>query len=473
MKVLITGANGYIGRRLKKKMLESDDVSLRLMVRNKKSITPDIVQKAEIVEADTFDPQSLDRALDGVEVAYYLIHSMASGPGYREKDRESAENFRNAAIRQGVKRIIYLGGLGVKESASEHLLSRIETGEILSARPDAIQCLWFRAGVIIGSGSASFEIIRNLVQKLPIMITPAWVQTRAQPIGVSDVVNYLYEAKDLEEEGNFIIDIGSDEMSYGQIMKTTAEVMGLKRYFIPVPFFTPRFSSYWLGLLTPVPVSIAKALIEGLRSEVVRQNCIADVLFTFRPAPFKLVVAQALEEIEQQQVISRWSDSGSWENGKNIADAIFVDRHEIPLGAITPEMMFKNFCCIGGDYGWFSYSFLWELRGFADKLLGGVGLNRGRRCHLSLRVGDTIDFWKVADIEENRRLLLVAQMKVPGKAWLEYRIENKTLIQSAYFYPDGVLGRIYWYAMIPFHYFIFRDMAGQLIKRAKDTSIIK
>jgi len=448
-------------------MLNDESVTLRLMVRNKKSIAPDLAHRIEIVEADTFDSESLDRSLNGIDVAYYLIHSMASGAGYRDKDRQSAENFRDAAIRQGVKRIIYLGGLGVKESASEHLLSRIETGEILSARPEAIQCLWFRAGVIIGSGSASFEIIRNLVQKLPVMITPAWVQTRAQPVGVNDVVNYLFEAKDLQEEGNLVIDIGSDVMSYGEIMKTTAEMMGLKRYFIPVPFLSPHLSSYWLGILTPVPVSIAKALIEGLRSEVVRQNCIADVLFTFRPAPFKEVVAKALEEIEQQQVISRWSDSGSWENGKNIADAIFIDRHQAPLGSIAPERMFRTFCCIGGEYGWFSYSFLWELRGLADKLIGGVGLNRGRRCHLNLRVGDSIDFWKVADIEQNKRLLLVAQMKVPGKAWLEFRIENGMLIQSAYFYPDGLLGRIYWYAMIPFHYFIFGDMLRQLIKRAK------
>lgn len=467
MKVLISGANGYIGRRLKDKILQDDNLDLRLMVRHKKSMAHEESGKVEIIEADTFDTESLNRALEGIDIAYYLIHSMASGPDYREKDRESAENFRDAAIRQGVKRIVYLGGLGVKENVSEHLLSRIETGEILSAKPEEIQCIWFRAGIIIGSGSASFEIIRNLVQKLPIMITPAWVQTRAQPIGVNDVVNYLYEAKDLETEGNSIIDIGSDEMSYGEIMKATAEVMGLKRYFIPVPLLTPRLSSYWLGILTPVPVSIAKALIEGLKCEVVRQNRIADVLFTFRPSPFKAVVAQALEEIEQQQVISRWSDSGSWENGKNIADALFVDRHEAPLGSITPETMFKTFCCIGGDYGWFSYSFLWKLRGCADKLMGGAGLNRGRRCHLNLRVGDTIDFWKVADIEQNRRLLLVAQMKVPGKAWLEFRIENNTLIQSAYFYPDGLLGRIYWYAMIPFHYFIFGDMVRQLVERAK------
>ena len=468
MKVLISGANGYIGRRLKRRMLEDESISLRLMVRNRKSISTNGSERAEIVEADTFDPASLERAMEGVDVAYYLIHSMASGDDYREKDRKSAENFRDAAIAAGVKQIIYLGGLGVKESASEHLLSRIETGEILSAKPEAIECLWFRAGIIIGSGSASFEIIRNLVQKLPLMITPAWVHTRAQPIGVGDVVRYLYEAKELKGVGNLVIDIGTDEMSYKEIMQTTADVMGLKRIFISVPFLTPHFSSYWLGIITPVPVSIARALIEGLKSEVVRQNRIADTLFGFRPMPFKEAVAKALEEIEQQQVISRWSDSGSWENGKNIADALFIDRHEVPLGSITPQKMFRTLCCIGGESGWFSYSFLWELRGFADKLIGGVGLNRGRRCNIDLRVGDSVDFWKVADIEENRRVLLVAQMKLPGKAWLEFRIEEGSLIQSAYFYPEGILGRLYWYAMMPFHYFIFADMVRQLVRRAQE-----
>ncbi len=222
-------------------------------------------------------------------------------------------------------------------------------------------------------------------------------------------------------------------------------------------------------MFTPVPVSIARALVEGLKSEVVRQNRIADTLFAFRPAPFAEAAAKALAEIEQQQVISRWSDSGSWENGKNIADALFIDRHETALGSISPQTMFRTFCCIGGEYGWFSYSFLWELRGLVDKLLGGAGLNRGRRCHTDLRVGDTIDFWKVADIEANRRLLLVAQMKLPGRAWLEFRIEEGKLIQSAYFYPDGVLGRLYWYAMMPFHYFIFGDMMRQLRQRAEEA----
>ena len=473
MKVLITGANGYIGRRLKRQMLEEPSVAVRLMVRNARSVSLPEGSNLEIVEGNSFDTDSLDRALEGIDVAYYLIHSMASGEHYRELDRQSARNFREAAIRQGVGRIVYLGGLGVKESASEHLLSRIETGEILSAKPDQVQCLWFRAGVIIGSGSASFEIIRNLVQKLPVMITPEWVRTRAQPIGVRDVVRYLDAAKELGTKESLVIDIGADELSYREMMERTAGVMGLKRLLIPVPFFTPGLSSYWLGLFTPVPVSIARALIEGLRSEVVRQNRIADDLFAFRPEPFESAVKAAIDEIEQQQVISRWSDSGGevWErdHGKDIADALFVDRRELELGSVTPRSLFAAISCIGGEQGWFRYSFLWKLRGLADKLLGGAGLNRGRRCETELRIGDSVDFWKVVDLEPEKRLLLFAQMKLPGRAWLEFRIEGGRLIQSAYFYPDGLAGRLYWYVMLPFHCFIFRDMAKTLLERAEEA----
>lgn len=475
MNILITGANGYIGRRLKHRMLEDGSVRIRLLVRHAKSITPSVAAKVEVVEGDTFHKDALDKALEGIEVAYYLIHSMGSDGDFRELDRQSAENFREAAIRQGVRRIVYLGGLGVKESASEHLLSRIETGEILSGRADQVQCVWFRAGVIIGSGSASFEIIRNLVEKLPVMITPSWVQTRAQPIGVDDVIRYLYKVKDIHSDENLVIDIGCEAMSYKKIMETTAAVMGLKRILIPVPLLTPHLSSHWLGLFTPVPVAIARSLIDGLKSEVLRQNTLADELFDFKPQTLKEAVASAIEEIERQQVISRWSDSdnGVWEHdhAKDIANALFIDRHYIDLGSLPPQQLFASIVCIGGSRGWFSYSFLWKLRGLMDKIIGGAGLNRGRRCESTLRIGDSVDFWKVVGLEENTRLLLFAQMKLPGKAWLEFKIEQGRLVQSAYFYPKGLLGRIYWYAMLPFHFFIFKDMARQLVARAKGAAL--
>ncbi len=284
MNILLTGANGYIGRRLKHRLLNESGVNLRLFVKYGQTLTAQ--EKCEIVEGNTFDVASLDRALEEIDVAYYLIHSMES-PDYRRLDRESALNFREACIRAGVKRIIYLGGLGEKESASEHLLSRIETGEILSARDEAVQTLWFRAGVIIGSGSASFEIIRHLVEKLPFMITPRWVDTLCQPTAEKDVIEYLALAAFLEHDGNVTIDIRSEVMSYRRLLLGYAEAVGLERFLIPVPFFTPKLSSYWLTLVTPVPYSVASALIEGLKSEVLVKNDNAKHLFpSINPIPY-------------------------------------------------------------------------------------------------------------------------------------------------------------------------------------------
>lgn len=471
MKILLTGANGYIGRLLKRELLKDSDINLRLMVRNPKTQSMETRQMCEVVAGNTFDIESLKNALKGVDTAYYLIHSLASR-NFKELDKTSAQNFLDAAVECGVKRIIYLGGLGVKADASEHLLSRIETGEILSSRPDKIQCIWFRAGVIIGSGSASFEIIRNLSQKLPIMITPKWVSTKAQPIGVYDVIRYLHDATDLEIRENIMIDIGSEAMRYGDMMLKTAKCMGLKRRIIPVPVLTPNLSSYWLMFFTPVPFKVAKSLIEGLSSEVTLQNNHARKYFDFEPVGFEEAVNIALHEIETNQVYSRWSNAGDgdvWEHDhqNDIANALFLDRKVMDISGIPKENVYVAFTSIGGENGWFKFDWLWEIRGFADKLFGGFGVNRGRRSHCDLRIGDCLDFWKVADLNENERLLLFAEMKVPGKAWLEFKIEGDQLIQSAYFYPKGLLGRIYWYMMVPTHYFIFKDMITQIVRKAR------
>jgi len=472
MKVLLSGANGYIGRRLKHKLLEDSNIELKVLVRNKKYISPTI-KNIEIIEGSTFDIPSLELALRGVDVAYYLIHSLAL-KDYEEKDRLSAKNFIDVAISCGVKRVIYLGGLGEKNTASTHLKSRIETGEILSANSEKINTIWFRAGVIIGSGSASFEIIRNIVQKLPIMITPKWVETKAQPIGVDDVVEYLYQGIYLENKDNLIVDIGTEQMSYKDMILKMGEVMGLKRYLFPVPFLSPKISSYWLTIFTPVPYNIASSLIDGLKSEVIVQNANSSKYFHFTPKSYKDAVNKALMEIEANQVISRWSDSYGdiWEkeHTKDIANAIFIDRKIVDLKGIDEQKVFESFMCIGGDNGWFGYDFLWNLRGLIDKLFGGYGINRGRRDSCSLRIGDGVDFWKVADVIENKRLLLFAQMKLPGKAWLEFVIEDNKLIQSAYFYPNGLWGRVYWYSLIPLHWLIFRNMIDTIIKQAKEKT---
>lgn len=470
MKVLLTGSTGYIGRRLKQELLNDENIELKLLVRNKKSISS-LNENAQVVEGDTFNKESLKEALKDVEVAYYLIHSL-SNENYKDLDKISAQNFVDIANECGVKRIIYLGGLGVKnENTSEHLLSRIETGEILSSNKN-LQTIWLRAGVIIGSGSASFEIIRNLTEKLPIMTTPKWVNTKAQPIAVSDVLSYLYNSLYLDVKENLIVDIGSEQLSYKNMMLKTAKVLGLKRILITLPFMSINLSSYWLNLFTPVPYAVAKALVEGLKSEVIIQNDHAKKYFpNIIPISYEEAVSNAIKEIEANQVISRWNDKGDgvWEkNAQNeISKAVFIDRKELDISNIEASKVYQSFIGIGGENGWFDFDFLWELRGIIDKLIGGVGLKRGRRSQCDLRISDCLDFWKVVDLQKDERLLLYAQMKLPGVAWLEFKIKDNKLIQSAYFYPKGVLGRLYWYALIPLHYFVFNNMIKSIIKKAK------
>ena len=312
MKILLTGATGYIGRRLQERLLSDDSVHLRLFVRNSRKVHPAAGNRIDLFEGDVLDQKSLQDALKGMDAAYYLIHSMGSGADFEQLDRKSARNFLEACIENKVKRIIYLGGLGEKDTASKHLRSRLETGEILSSKPDQIQTVWFRAGVIIGSGSASFEIIRHLVQKLPVMITPRWVRTRTQPVGISDVLEYLFQAKDLAYKKNLMVDIGSEQMKFKDMLLDAAHVMGLKRLIIPVPVLSPWLSSYWLMLMTPVPFPLARALIQGLKSETTVINENARKYFPrVHPLSYEGSFQKALKEIEKNQVISRWCDSSA------------------------------------------------------------------------------------------------------------------------------------------------------------------
>lgn len=477
--ILVTGATGYIGRRLTARLVKGNQFDVRILVRNKNKVQVSIANEVDISEGSTFDPTSLEATLNGVDTAFYLIHSMGSVDDYRNLDRLSAENFRDACIAAGVRRIIYLGGLGVAESASEHLLSRIETGEILSNRKNDIETIWLRAGVIIGSGSASFEIIRNLCQKLPIMITPRWVRSRTQPIGIEDVLNYLESSITLSFQGNLMVDIGSENLSFQQMMEQSAEVMGLRRYLFPVPVLSPRLSSYWLILFTPIPYKLASALVEGLKSETLLQNDNSSLHYPhIKPTPFRQTVIDAINELEQNQVLSRWCDS----SGREACDISDFDN---PAGAIlrdirivqfekgeTQEEVFRSVCDIGGENGWFRYNYLWRIRGVMDKVVGGYGLSRGRRSNTDLRIGDALDFWKVVDIKQGKRLLLHAQMKVPGEAWLELDVQADQLVQTAHFLPKGVLGRLYWYSLVPIHYFVFRNLSQNIVNRAREGSVM-
>jgi len=476
MNILLTGATGYIGRRLQEKLLTDESVRLRLFVRNSRKVQAGPGDRVEPFEGNTLDKGSIAKGLEGIEVAYYLIHSMGAGGDFSRLDRESARNFLEACIAQKVKRIIYLGGLGQKDTASEHLRSRLETGEILSSRPDLIQTVWFRAGVIIGSGSAGFEIVRHLVQKLPVMTTPRWVRTQTQPIGVPDVLEYLFQARDVPAEGSVTVDIGAEKMSFQDMLLRSAGVMGLKRTIIPVPLLTPRLSSYWLKLMTPIPFPIAKALIQGLKSETTIQNDNARRLYPrIHPLSYEESFRRALDEIESSQVISRWCDSSARqtcdiEGLDRVESAVYRERISADLGAIPADRVFSVVESIGGDHGWFTYHWLWRLRGFIDVLFGGPGLSRGRRDPDRLRIGDGLDFWKVVDLKPGKRLLLVNQMKVPGRAWLEFSIEGGRLVVTAHYYPKGLWGRLYWLLTKPLHKLIFPDMAKGIIKKARQAA---
>lgn len=472
--VLITGATGYIGRRLTHRLLDDGACRVRLLVRNRNKVQVAIAGQVDIREGSTFDTASLAAALEGVDCAFYLIHSMGEGEDYRRLDRESAENFRRACIAAGVRRIVYLGGLGRKESASTHLLSRIETGEVLSAEPEKIQTIWLRAGVIIGSGSASFEIIRNLAQKLPLMVTPRWVRTRTQPIAIADVLSYLQHSVDLEVAGNLVVDIGGEALRFQDMIVQAGAAMGLKRYILPVPVLSPRLSSYWLIFFTPVPHSIASALVEGLKSETILQNDHAARYYPqIRPLNFTEAVTAAELDLAHNQVVSRWCDSSALRacdirDYDDPAGAVMRDVRVVPFARGEKQQdVFASACRLGGQFGWSRYTVLWRLRGLIDKVAGGYGLNRGRRAPDSLRVGDAIDFWKVVDIREDKRLLLYAQMKVPGQAWLEFDVQPQQLVQTAHFLPRGLFGRLYWYSVLPLHNLVFQDLAETVVKEAQ------
>lgn len=476
--ILVTGATGYIGRRLTDRLVKGNNFDVRILVRNRNKVQVAVANQVDIREGSTFDKGSLEAALHGVDTAFYLIHSMGAANDYRNLDRISAEAFRDACIAAGVRRIIYLGGLGVAESASEHLLSRIETGQILSEKDSEIETIWLRAGVIIGSGSASFEIIRNLCQKLPVMITPRWVRSRTQPIGIEDVLNYLESSITLAHQGNLMVDIGSENLSFQQMMQQAAEVMGLRRFLFPVPVLSPRLSSYWLILFTPIPYKLASALVEGLKSETLLQNDNGARHYPhIKPTPFKQTVIDAINELEQNQVLSRWCDSSGKEacdikDFDNPAGAILRDIRIVEFEQdVSQEEVFKSVCNLGGEKGWFRYNYLWQIRGMADKLIGGYGLSRGRRSNSDLRLGDALDFWKVVDIKPGKRLLLHAQMKVPGQAWLELDVQANQLVQTAHFLPKGVWGRLYWYALVPIHYFVFRNLSQNIVNRAREAMI--
>ena len=475
--VLLTGASGYIGGRLLK-ALEAAHWPVRCLARRPEFLRSRVSSSTEVVQADCLDRTSLATALVGISTAYYLVHSMGSPGQFEKEDRQAARNFADAACDQGVQRIIYLGGLGNQDQAlSAHLRSRHEVADIL--RSSGVPTIEFRASIVIGSGSLSFEMIRALVQRLPVMICPRWVEVKAQPIAVEDVIAYLTEALELPLEQAAVFEIGGpDQVSYGEIMQEYARQCGLRRWMIPVPFLTPRLSSLWLGLVTPIYARIGRKLIDSMKNPTLVCDPSALTTFGIKPKGLREAIERALHNENQEFAQTFWSDALS-SGGKTISwggvrfGTRLVDSRTISV-LVPPALAFAPIQRIGGSNGWYFANFLWWFRGFLDLLVGGVGLRRGRRDPHTLAAGDALDFWRVESFEPNRRLSLVAEMKVPGRAWLQFEVESNSLgsviRQTAIFDPAGLAGLLYWYTLYPLHYYIFKGMLHKIAEIAERKS---
>jgi len=477
--ILLTGATGYVGGRLLP-LLEQRDFSVRCLTRRPQTLSAHVAPTTQVVQGDLQDRDSLGSAMAGVDTAYYFVHSMGADKDFEREDREAATNFAHAARQAGVRRIIYLGGLGNRDhELSKHLRSRQETGDIL--RSSNAQVIEFRASIVIGSGSLSFELIRALVERLIVMICPKWVGVLAQPIAIEDLQSYLLKAIDLEHKGSQVFEIGGpDQVSYGDIMREYARQRGLRRLMIPVPVLTPYLSSLWLGLVTPVYARIGRKLVESLRNPTLVSNNLAEATFAVRPRGLSDAITRALVNEDQEFAQTRWSDALSsaghppaW--GGNRFGSRIVDSRVIEL-RVSPAAAFVPIRQIGGARGWYYCDWLWHLRGFLDLLVGGVGVRRGRRDPENLRVGDTLDFWRVEVFEPPHRLRLMAEMKLPGRAWLEFEVtgdrEQSTIRQTAIFDPLGLTGLAYWYTLYPLHQLIFSGLLRNIAKTAAGPSFL-
>lgn len=481
MRCLVTGASGYIGGRLVPELLAAGH-RVRCAARRPERLRDHPwADRVEAVRADMLDFPATRAALEGVDVAYYLVHTMGGGRDFAARDRQAARMFAAAARQAGVSRIVYLGGLGSGDRLSPHLRSRAEVGEILLASgvPTAV----LRAAVIIGSGSVSFEMLRYLTERLPMMVTPNWVHTRIQPIAIRDVLHYLVGAARLPRQVHRTFDVGGpDVLTYAQMMQRYAAVAGLpRRIVVPVPVLSPRLSSLWIGLITPVPGTIARPLVESLRTEVV---CGEHDIAAHIPDPpdgltgFDRAVELALRKIREADVATRWTSASTpgapsdplptdpdWAGG-----TLYVDERERFCRA-EPQRLWRVVEGIGGANGWYSLPVAWRLRGLVDRLAGGVGLRRGRRDPARLRVGDAVDFWRVEEIEPGRLLRLRAEMRLPGRAWLEMSVlpapGGARYRQRAVFHPHGLPGHLYWHAISPFHGLIFGGMPRGIVRAAE------
>lgn len=475
--ILVTGATGYVGGRLVPRLLEAG-YRVRCLVRD-----PDRLQgrawldEVEVARGDMLDPESLKKPLEGVTALYYLVHSLNGGRSFSEQDAAAARHCGNAAREAGVKRIIYLGGLGDPDAdLSPHLRSRHETGDAL--REAGVPVTEFRAAVIVGSGSLSFEMIRYLTERLPVMICPRWVFTRIQPIAIRNVLDYLAAALECPESAARTIEIGGrDVLTYADMISGYSRARGLWRKLIAVPVLTPRLSSYWVHLVTPIPANIARPLIKGLGNEVIVRDASAVKLFPeIQPMDYKTAVDLALAKVDAFGIETSWSDSLASSQGDQTpvalinSEGMIIERRQTVVSA-DASRVFRSFAGIGGRRGWLYMDWAWKLRGMIDRLCGGVGMRRGRRHPNELRAGDSLDFWRVEKVEPGRLIRLRAEMKVPGRAWLEFEAQPESdgrtrLLQTAFFEPKGLTGLLYWYSLYPIHGLIFSGLIRRLARRA-------
>nr|WP_315165388.1 SDR family oxidoreductase [uncultured Flavobacterium sp.] len=471
MKILLTGATGYIGKRLLPILVaQGHDVFCCVRDKNRFYVPKEIQDKITVIEVDFLEEETLTTIPKDIQAAYYLIHSMsASATNYDELESISALNFVQRINETDVKQVIYLSGIVNDKSLSKHLSSRKKVEDILQLGSFSLTTL--RAGIIVGSGSASFEIIRDLINKLPVMITPRWLNTKCQPIAITDVLEFLTKSLLNPITYNQSFDIGGpDILTYKEMLLAFAEAKNLKRWIFTIPVMTPKLSSYWLYFVTSTSYKLATALVSSMKVEVICRDTKINTLLDVHPMTYKQALSRALTKVEEDKVASSWKDSlVSGRFKSNISRYIkvpkkdcYIDRRKMQIQ--NREFTIERIWSIGGETGWYYGDWLWNLRGFIDKLYGGVGSRRGRTNQHDIHSGDALDFWRVlyANKEEGK-LILFAEMKLPGEAWLEFKIINNTLYQSATFRPRGIWGKLYWYSVLPFHGFIFNGMLKKLI----------
>jgi uncharacterized protein YbjT (DUF2867 family) len=467
---LVFGASGYIGSNLVPELLRRGR-RVRATARNVEVLEGRHWQGAQLRAADALDPESLPAVLEGVEVAYYLVHSMASGREFAALDRDAAANFARAAAAAGVRRIVYLGGLIPPNPRSQHLKSRAETGEVL--RAGTVPVTELRAGMIIGPGSAAYEVIRDLVNHLPVMVTPAWVRSRSTPIALPDLLDYLVAVADESEAAGRIFDVGGPEaVTYEQVMRCYGRLTGRNPRILAVPVLTPRLSSYWLRFVTSVPTSIARALVEGLEHDFIADDGAIRALVPRRLMSLEEAVEAAIEADRTHAVVARWVEGAIACRNFHPDYGFYAKRAGATAeGPASPEAVFDVVCRIGGDVGWFYADGLWWIRRALDWLAGGPSFRRRRRHPSELRVGDVVDSWRVIAIEPGRRLTLLMEMKAPGAGVLEFVVKpgpesGSSVSATAYWHPAGVPGLLYWYVLVPAHVFLFRGMTRAIERRA-------